>query len=155
LSRPTPEGLFAWRLFLQSALALLDVLEHDFVQETGIPLEWYDALVHLEDAPDGLRMSELAEAILYSKSGLTRVVDRMEKAGLVRRYRPDNDRRSVFVLQTPAGREAMNEARPKHHDWIARNFTSLLSTSDVTALTRGLSKISANARIHRPGRVSE
>jgi DNA-binding MarR family transcriptional regulator len=89
-----------------SSLALLDVLADDCERDTGIPLQWYDALVHLEDLPDGLRMSELAEKILYSHSDLTRVIDRMEKAGLVCRYRPESDRRSVFVSRVAPDRRA-------------------------------------------------
>src|SRR6266496_3586256 len=94
VSSPSPERLRAWRLYFESALALVDVLDAELERDAGIPLRWYDALVHLEETPDGLRMNELAERILYSKSGFTRVVDRMEEAGLVRRVRPDN-RKSV------------------------------------------------------------
>jgi DNA-binding MarR family transcriptional regulator len=154
LSSPTPERLRAWRLFFESALALIDVLDGDFVREIGFPVQWYDVLVHLEEAPSGLRMNELADKILYSKSGLTRIVDRMEKAGLVRRYRPENDRRSIFVLQTAAGRQAMERARPLHHRWIEQNFSSLLADTDIRALTRAFEKVSAHARTRRPGRVN-
>ena len=101
----------AWRLFFESALALVDVLDAELERDAGITLRWYDALVHLEDLPGGLRMNELAERILYSKSGLTRVVDRLEEAGLVRRVRPDNDRRSILVVLTDNGRKTMEQAR--------------------------------------------
>jgi hypothetical protein len=77
--------LRAWRLYFESALALADVLDAELERDAGIPLRWYDALVQLEETPDGLRMNELAERILYSKSGFTRVVDRLEEAGLVNR----------------------------------------------------------------------
>jgi DNA-binding MarR family transcriptional regulator len=155
LSSPNREQLRAWRLFFESATALLDVLETSFEQDTGLTIQYYDTLVHLEDAPDGLRMSELAEKIMYSKSGLTRVVDRMEKAGLVSRHRPENDRRSVFVLQTAEGRKAMEHARPIHHAWIRQNFSSLLSDTDIAAVTRVFGKVSQHARTHRPGRGNE
>ena len=88
LSSPSPERLRAWRLYFESALALIDVLDAELEREAGMPLRWYDALVHLEETPDGLRMNELAERILYSKSGFTRVVDRLEETGLVQRVRP-------------------------------------------------------------------
>jgi MarR family len=68
-----------------------------------------------------------------SKSGLTRVIDRMEQAGLVRRFRPDNDRRSIFVLQTPDGRQAMERARPLIHAWIEQNFSRPLTDTDIKA----------------------
>src|SRR5512142_3510255 len=92
LSSPSPGRLRAWRLFFESALALLDVLDAELEQAVGIPERWYDVLVHLEESPGGIRMNELAERILYSKSGFTRVIDRMEEAGLVARVRPADDR---------------------------------------------------------------
>src|SRR5436189_3901035 len=88
LSSPSPQRLRSWRLYFESALALVDVLDAELERDAGIPLRWYDTLVHLEETPNGLRMNELAERILYSKSGFTRVVDRMEKAGLIQRVRP-------------------------------------------------------------------
>src|SRR2546429_9128844 len=100
LSSPSPERLRAWRLYFESALALIDVLDAELERDAGIPMRWYDALVQLEETPDGLRMNELAERILYSKSGFTRVVDRMEEAGLVRRVRHDIDRRSSLDVPT-------------------------------------------------------
>ena len=63
LSSPPPERLRAWRLYFESALALVDVLDAELERDAGIPLRWYDALVHLEETPDGLRMNELAERI--------------------------------------------------------------------------------------------
>jgi DNA-binding MarR family transcriptional regulator len=154
VSTLTPERLRAWRLFFESALAMLDVLDSDAEHSLGIPMQYYDVLVHLEETPDGLRMNELADKILYSKSGLTRVVDRMEKAGLVRRYRPDNDRRSVFVLQTANGRQTMEAARARHHEWIDENFSRLLTGNDISAITRAFQKLSAHARTQRPGRIA-
>src|SRR5438093_7144009 len=106
MSSPSPERLRAWRLYFESALALVDVLDAELERDAGIPLRWYDVLVQLEETPDGLRMNELAERILYSKSGFTRVVDRMEEAGLVRRVRPENDRRSILVVLTDQDRAA-------------------------------------------------
>src|SRR5512147_3339667 len=107
LSSPSPERLRAWRLFFESALALLDVLDAELEQAVGIPQRWYDVLVHLEESPQGIPMNELAERILYSKSGFTRVVDRMEEAGLVARVRPAADRRSILVVLTDKGTETM------------------------------------------------
>jgi DNA-binding MarR family transcriptional regulator len=154
LSSPSPERLRAWRLYFESALALVDVLDAELERDVGIPLRWYDCLVHLEETPDGLRMNELAERILYSKSGFTRVVDRMEETGLVRRMRPDNDRRSIFVVLTEQGRAMIAKARRHHRHAIAQHFTSHLTDADVKALTRALDKLSAHARPLRPGRIS-
>jgi DNA-binding MarR family transcriptional regulator len=154
LSSPSPERLRCWRLFFESALALLDVLDTELQDAVGIPQRWYDVLVHLEESPDGLPMNELAERILYSKSGFTRVVDRMEEAGLVRRVRPPHDRRSILVLLTDKGTETMERARLHHRDGIDRHFSQLLTDADITALARALEKISAHARPLRPGRIA-
>jgi DNA-binding MarR family transcriptional regulator len=154
LSSPSPEGLRAWRLYFESALALVDILDVELENDGGIPMRWYDALVHLEETPDGLRMNELAERILYSKSGFTRVVDRMEEAGLVRRVRPENDRRSILVLLTDAGRETMERARRHHRHGIEQHFSRHLTDADLRTLTRALEKVSTHARPLRPGRIS-
>jgi DNA-binding MarR family transcriptional regulator len=147
--------LRAWRLYFESALALVDVLDTELERDTGIPLRWYDVLVHLEETPEGLRMNELAERILYSKSGFTRVVDRMEEAGLVRRVRPDNDRRSILVVLNEQGRAVIDEARRHHRNAIEQLFSRHLSDADIKALTRALDKLSAHARPLRPGRIRD
>ena len=153
LSSPSPERLRAWRLFFESALALLDVLDAELEQAVGIPQRWYDVLVHLEESPQGLPMNELAERILYSKSGFTRVVDRMEEAGLVRRARPENDRRTILIVLTDNGTEMLERARRHHRDGIQRHFSQHLTNADIKALTRALEKISTHARPLRPGRI--
>jgi len=153
LSSPSPERIGAWRLYFESALALIDVLDAELERDAGMPLRWYDALVHLEETPDGLRMNELAERILYSKSGFTRVVDRLEEAGLVQRVRPDNDRRSILVVLTDEGRTAMEQARRHHRHAIEQHFSRHLSDTDIKTLTRSLEKLSAHARPLRPGRI--
>ncbi|MFL5920880.1 MAG: MarR family winged helix-turn-helix transcriptional regulator [Gaiellaceae bacterium] len=153
LSSPSRERLRAWRLYFESALALQDILDAELERDAGMPLRWYDALVHLEETPDGLRMNELAEQILYSKSGFTRVVDRLEEAGLVKRVRPDNDRRSILVVLTDEGRAATEQARRHHQHAIEQHFSRHLSGTDIKALTRALEKLSAHARPLRPGRI--
>jgi len=153
LSSPSPDRLRSWRLFFESALALVDVLDAELEQSVGISQRWYDVLVHLEESPDGIPMNELAERILYSKSGFTRVVDRMEEEGLVRRVRPEHDRRSILVVLTDKGIETMEEARRHHRDGIERHFSQHLTDADVEALTRALEKVSAHARPLRPGRI--
>lgn len=153
LSSPSPERLRCWRLFFESALALGDVLDTELEQAVGIPQRWYDVLVHLEEAPGGLRMNELAERILYSKSGFTRVVDRMAEAGLVERVHPADDRRSILVILTAKGTETKEKARRYHRDGIERHFAQHLTDADIKALTRALEKVSEHARPLRPGRI--
>jgi DNA-binding MarR family transcriptional regulator len=98
-------------------------------------------------------MNALAEQILYSKSGFTRVVDRMEEARLVRRVRPENDRRSILVVLTDEGRKTMKRARRHHRRAIEQHFSRHLTDADIKALTRALERLSAHARPLRPGRI--
>src|ERR1700675_187422 len=114
LSSPSTERLRAWRIFFESALALTDLLDTELERDAGIPMRWYDILVQLEESPEGIPMNALADRILYSKSGFTRVVDRMEEAGLVRRVRPEHDRRSILVVLTEDGAQTMQHARRYH-----------------------------------------
>src|SRR3954451_8932925 len=155
LSSPSPERLRAWRLYFESALGLVDVLDGELARDAGMPLRWYDVLVHLEETPEGLRMNDLAERILYSKSGFTRVVDRMEKEGLVKRVRPENDRRSILVVLTDAGREKMEEARRGHREALDEHFSRHLADTDIKALTRAFEKLTEHARALRPGRIRD
>ena len=138
LSSPSPEQLRCWRLFMESSLALVDVLDTELKDTVGIPQRWYDVLVHLEESPDGIPMTELADQILYSKSGFTRVIDRMEEAGLVSRVRPPNDRRSILVVPTDKGTQRMERARRHHRDGINRHFSEHLTDTDTKALTLAL-----------------
>src|SRR3954447_18646540 len=155
MSSPSPERLGTWRLYFEAAMALIDVLGTEMESDAGIPMRWYDVLIHLEDTPDGLRMKDLAEGILYSKSGFTNVVDRMEKEGLVARVRPENDRRSILVVLTDTGRAKMEEARRGHRQALDEHFSSHLADSDIKALTRALEKLSDHARPLRPGRIRD
>jgi DNA-binding MarR family transcriptional regulator len=129
------------------------VLDTELEQAAGIPQRWYDVLVHLEEAPAGIPMNELAERILYSKSGFTRVVDRMEDAELVRRTRPENDRRTILIVLTDKGTQALERARRHHRDGIQRHFSQHLTNADIKALTHTLEKITTHARQLRPDRI--
>jgi DNA-binding MarR family transcriptional regulator len=142
------------RVFLECALALPDVLGAEMEAARGISLRWYDVLVQLEEADGGVPMNEVASRILASKSGLTRVIDRIEEAGLVRRERPEDDRRVVLVHITPAGLEALHSAREVHRDGIRRHFTEHLDERDLATLMRTLQKVREHVRPLRPGRVS-
>ena len=155
LSSPTPEQMRTWQLYFETSLVLLDVLGEEFERDSALTFQIYDVLVRLEDHPDGLKMNELANRILYSKSGLTRVVDRLEEQGYVKRVRPENDRRSIFVVLTDHGRAAMQEARLHHRRSIQEHFAKHLSDADFKALDRAFSKIAAPARELRPGRIRQ
>jgi DNA-binding MarR family transcriptional regulator len=155
LSSPAQDRLAAWRLFLESATALIDLLDAGLQQRAGISLRWYDVLVHLEEAADGrLRMNEVAREVVASKSGLTRVVDGMERAGLVRRERPASDRRVIEVVITARGLDVLHTARPFHRDDIERHFARHLDDRDVKAVIRALSRVRDEVRPLRAEQVS-
>jgi DNA-binding MarR family transcriptional regulator len=154
LSSPSGKQLAEWRVFLETAYALIDILDAELQAERGITLGWYDALVHIEEAEEGLRMNELASRILFSKSGLTRVIDRMEEAGLVRRERPADDRRVVKVYITPAGLEALQAARSVHRRGIQEHFVQHLTQRQLAALAHTLENVRDHVRPLRPGRIS-
>jgi DNA-binding MarR family transcriptional regulator len=154
LSSPSSEELAIWRVFLECALALPDVLGSEMEGAGGLSLRWYDVLVNLEEAGEGVPMNEIASRILASKSGLTRVIDRMEKAGYVRRERIEDDRRVVLVHATEEGLAALHASRQIHRDGIQRHFSAHLSAEDHEALRTALEKVRTHVRPLRPGRVS-
>lgn len=103
--------------------------------EGGLPLDWYDVLLALEYAPEGRRrMGELAEHVLLSRSGLTRLIDRIEAAGLVERHLCPNDRRVFEVALTAKGREAREKSWPIHARAIAEEFGSRYSDEEAQQL---------------------
>jgi DNA-binding MarR family transcriptional regulator len=155
LSSPSPEALKSWRVFFECALALPDILDAELEDAVSLPFRWYDVLVQLEEAGGrGVQMNEVASRILASKSGLTRVIDRMEEAGLVQRERPESNRRVVLVTMTPKGADTLQDARRYHRDGIRRHFTEHLTETEIAALASSLEKVRAHVRPLRPGRVT-
>ena len=134
----------AWRSFLEAHARVTDALAAELEAETALPLTWYDVLVQLSEADDHkLRMQDLARAVLLSKSGLTRLVDRMTTAGLVSREPCLDDRRGTFVLLAPAGRQRLDGVSPVHLRGIAEHFTSHLSDDEARQMHALLSRILA------------
>ena len=154
LSSPPPEQLAVWRVFLECAYALIDILDDELQAGGEMNLRWYDVLVNLEEAQQPVRMNEIASRILASKSGLTRVIDRMEEAGLVERQRPPDDRRAVEIVMTAKGAEALAAARLVHRNGIYEHFARHLGDEDFTALHDVLVNVHDHVRPLRPGRIS-
>lgn len=143
---PGRDGLRAWRAFLEAHAAVTRRLEAELERETGLPLAWYDVLVQLSEAPGGaLRMQELARSVLLSKSGVSRLVDRIEAAGFVRRGPCDDDRRGTLASLTPAGRRALRRAAPVHLRGIGEHFARHLGAREAAALAGMLSRLAAAA----------
>jgi len=140
------ERMEPWRLLLQAHSSLVDTLEHELLDELGLPLTWYEVLLYLARAEDGrLRMSDLAGSLLLSKSGVTRLVDRMEAAGLVERGVCSSDRRGSFAVITDEGRALHRKAAPVHLRGVEQHFLGHLSAAERRALTTGLRKVVAAA----------
>jgi DNA-binding MarR family transcriptional regulator len=129
------QELGAWRGLLRVHARLTKALDADLVREHGLPLSSYEVLLFLADAPDGrLRMSELADGVLLSRSGLTRLVDRMEGEGLLRRERCEDDARGYHAIITDEGRELFQRARATHLDGVRELFLSRLSAAELRTL---------------------
>jgi len=139
--RVTPERLDAWRAFVRAHAAVVGALESELEAERDLPLPWYDVLVSLSDAGGRLRMQDLADRVLFSRSGLTRLVDRMAAAGLVTRERCEDDRRGTFAVLTRAGADRLREAAGVHLRGIHDHFTRHLSDADVRAVTDALDRV--------------
>jgi DNA-binding MarR family transcriptional regulator len=140
------EELGAWRGLLRVHAGMTKALDAELVREHGLPLSSYEVLLFLADAPEGrLRMSELAEGVLLSRSGLTRLVDRMERDGLLRRERCEDDARGYNALITDKGRELFDQARRTHLDGVRERFLSHLSPDELRTLARLWEKVAPGA----------
>jgi DNA-binding MarR family transcriptional regulator len=143
---PSRDGLAAWRAFLEAHAAVTRALEDDLVRERGMPLAWYDVLVQLSESGGCARMQDLARRVLLSKSGLTRLCERMEKSGLVIRRPCDEDGRGVEAALTAKGRTALRQAAPVHLRGIEQYFTGQLSAAGARTLTPMMRAIATAAR---------
>ena len=139
--RVTAEQLRTWRLFLRAHAVVMRKLEADLMSEQGLPLAWYDVLVQLVEAPEGrLRMTDLASHLLISRSGLTRLIDRMTAEGLVSREPAPDDGRGYFAVVTEAGVDRLRRATRTHlrgvHDYAVSRFTEAELRAAADALAR-------------------
>lgn len=136
------EELAAWRAFLEAHSTVIRALEREMQEERGLPLTWYDVLVHLSEAAGGrLAHKALAESVVLSRSGITRLIDRMAVAGLVRREPSPDDRRVSHVVMTEEGRGALRQAAPGHIRGVVEHFTRHLNIEDVPALQSFFSRV--------------
>jgi DNA-binding MarR family transcriptional regulator len=138
-SRPAGLVLDAWRGVLFATSRTLQIAEPDLIAKAGFPLTWLDVLAQLHDAgADGLRMQELEGRSLFTRSGLTRLVDRIEAAGLVRREAVPGDRRGVRVVLAEEGRRRHDAAFIDHNILIEREFGRRLTEAQLRAVAEAL-----------------
>ena len=138
-TRPATMWNDAWRGVLFAGAKVLRIAERELVEREGFPMTWLDVLAQLYDAPaNGLRMQELEERSLFTRSGLTRLVDRIEGAGLVQREPVPGDRRGVRVVLTPEGRRRHDQAFVEHLRVIEREFGGRLTPAEQQAVADAL-----------------
>lgn len=146
MKRPDPAAMALWSAFLKAHSRVVDKMERDLVCERELSLAWYEVLYWLAQAPGGaLRMQNLARTVLVSKSGLTRLVERMEDAGLVRREACPSDRRGTLAVITDLGRRTLRRAAPVHVRGIQEHFVDRIDASDVAALRKALDSLAAES----------
>ena len=120
---------------LRAHSQLVGTLDAELVQDHNLPLSSYEVLLFLNDSDGGrMRMSELADSVLISRSGLTRLVDRLERDGLLTRERCESDARGLFAEITPAGRQLFDAARRTHLDGVRALFLDRFSRDELRML---------------------
>lgn len=139
---PNQEHGGLWSALMQGQALVADAVSDRLEAEAGIPLAWHEVLVALADAPDGaLRMQDLAESVWISKSGLTRLCDRIEEAGYLSRASCPTDRRGTFAVITDAGRAKVHEAAPIFSRASEDLFLQHLSSRERDVLRSAMRKV--------------
>jgi DNA-binding MarR family transcriptional regulator len=127
-----PTELGAWRGMLRVHSALVKALDAELLASHGLPLTSYEVLINLQAAPDRRRrMAELAEGVLLSRSGTTRLVDRLERDGLLERDACDSDGRGCFAVLTDRGEELLSRARATHLEGVRERFLRHFAPSEL------------------------
>jgi len=142
------QALDSWLALLQARELIAGQLSDTLERDAGQPLSYFEVLIHLAAAEGGsMRMVDLAETVLLSKSGVTRLVDRLEADGLVERQSCPGDRRAINATITPAGRAALKRALPVHTRALDEIFADHLTVAELKALQALLGKVlSANGK---------
>jgi DNA-binding MarR family transcriptional regulator len=134
--------LAAWRAFLQAHRTVTAALANELEAVTGMSLAWYDVLVQLTEG-GSLRMKQLADRVLLSRSGLTRLVDRLEVEGWVVRRASPEDARGFYVEITPAGTASLRRASVVHLRGVVHHFTRLLQADELEVIRRLMERLAA------------
>lgn len=141
---PDEPRLAAWRAFIRAHASVVDRLDHELQAEQDLPLTWYEVLFHLERSPEHrLRLSDLASRLLLSRSGITRLVDRMVAAGVIERQACPTDRRGAFAVVTAEGLTRLRRARPVHLRGIQEHFAVHLRPDEVEPVRAALERVLA------------
>ena len=136
----------AWLALVRTHARLWGQVEADVRQVSGLTMPRYDVLMHLDLAGGRLGLSGLAEAVVLSPSGLSKLLDRMEESGLIARQPDPDDARSTFATITSHGRAVVRKARQKHHAFLQRRFGDVLDDRDLADLSRIMDRLDGQAR---------
>jgi DNA-binding MarR family transcriptional regulator len=137
----------AWRSVLLAQNRVLRAIDEELAAAGLIPLAWYDVLLELNGAPGRrLRMQELGDRVVLSRSRVSRLVDDLEQNGLVARRPDPDDGRAILACLTPEGRQALRRAAPTYLRGIERHFSSLLTATELRVVASALDKV---VRRHR------
>jgi DNA-binding MarR family transcriptional regulator len=138
------ERVVLFGLLLETNARLSKSLGLELESTCQLPLAWFEVLLQLRKSSDGrLKMNEVADAIVHSTGGTTRLVDRLEEAGLVERRDCPNDRRAIYVEITELGNRKLDEALSIHLDYLQDNMASRLSDDERHTLAALLTKLNA------------
>jgi DNA-binding MarR family transcriptional regulator len=145
-STPADPRLRAWRSFLEAHARVSRRLDDEMRAEHGLSLAEYDALVQLEDAPGRrLRMNQLADRVVLSRSGVTRLIDRLVDDGLVCRAQCTSDARGAEAVLTPAGLARLRAAAGTHLRGVDEHFLSVVAGDDLDTVGRALGDVARRA----------
>lgn len=130
-----PQELRAWRGLLRAHAALARLLDAELERRHGLPMTSYEVLHHLDESELGrMRMCDLADQAQMSRSGLTRLVDRLERDGLLERCSCEHDARGAYACLTGAGRAKLCAARSTHREVVREHFLSRFSPDELGML---------------------
>jgi DNA-binding MarR family transcriptional regulator len=150
--RLSPEERAAWSGFIRAHATIVKELDAELRAAHGLPLSSFDVLVQLSLAPgDRMQMHELAEAAHISRSGLTRLVDRLERQGLIERHRGERDPRQVFACITRSGLERLADTTPTHLAGVRRRFLERLTRTQVSQLAVVWNRLLGSVPEREPG----
>lgn len=134
--------LAAWRNFITTHARLIERIDRELVDAGCVPLHWYDVLIELAEAPQRrLRMTDLARKVVLSKSGLTRLVDKLEDAGLLQRESALTDGRGAFAVLTDDGMDALRKAWPVYARGIQTHFANYLTDDEARMYGESLARM--------------
>jgi DNA-binding MarR family transcriptional regulator len=147
LASLSEQEMEAWHAFIRSHARLVRLLEAELEAEHGLTLSAYEVLAHLSEAPERrLRMSDLAALVVQTPSGLTRLVDKLGREGLVERVRCGSDARVVYATITAEGMRRLRKAYPTHLRGVRQHLLDRLAPHQLEVIAEALGPLTSNCR---------